>query len=86
MGYDRQKEIIKSVSFKGAVEIHASILKDVGLGNFDRDRLVDSEEKKEWKKHGYTILYYTIVLYYTILYYTIVLHYPLFYTGGFYDR
>ena len=60
MVYDRQKEIIKSVAFKGAIEIHASILKDVGLGNFDRDRLVESvldltnrfisvlsEEKKE---------------------------------------
>ena len=39
---DRQKEIRKSVAFKGAIDIHAAILQHTGAEGFDRLVLVRS--------------------------------------------
>jgi len=39
---DRQKDIMKSVAFKGAVEIHSAILNHTGTDSFDRSQLVRS--------------------------------------------
>lgn len=40
--YDRQKEIMNSVAFKGAIDIHSSILRRTGSEFFDRKQLVKS--------------------------------------------